>query len=268
MSEQPVLTEIDGPVAHVRLNRPDKLNGLTLEVLEGLVDAAAAIRRNRDVRVVLLQGEGPSFCAGLDFAEAGKSSKLRLARFFLPNPLRGTNLFQRANWAWRELPVPVIAVTRGHVFGGGIQLALAADFRFTTPDCQWSVLEAKWGLVPDMSGTVPLSELTTADVAKRLTMTGEVFSGEQAVAYGIASDVAEDPMKPALELVDALLARSPDSVSASKKLLNRSRRGGLRGAFGRERRYQLRMFRSPNTKIARKAGMERSEPEFRPRTFD
>ena len=178
MTDQPVLTEIDGPVAHVRLNRPDKLNGLTLEVLEGLVDAAAAIRRNRDVRVVLLQGEGPSFCAGLDFAEAGKSSKLRLARFFLPNPLRGTNLFQRANWAWRELPVPVIAVTRGHVFGGGIQLALAADFRFTTPDCQWSVLEAKWGLVPDMSGTVPLAELTTADVAKRLTMTGEVFSGE------------------------------------------------------------------------------------------
>ena len=268
MSEQPVLTEIDGPVAHVRLNRPDKLNGLTLEVLEGLVDAAAAIRRNRGVRVVLLQGEGPSFCAGLDFAEAGKSSKLRLARFFLPNPLRGTNLFQRANWAWRELPVPVIAVTRGHVFGGGIQLALAADFRFTTPDCQWSVLEAKWGLVPDMSGTVPLAELTTADVAKRLTMTGEVFSGEQAVAYGIASDVAEDPMKPALELVDALLARSPDSVSASKKLLNRSRRGSLRGAIGRERRYQLRMFRSPNTKIARKAVMERSEPEFRPRTFD
>ena len=92
----------------------------------------------------------------------------------MPNPLRGTNRFQQALWAWRELPVPVIAVTRGHVFGAGIQLALAADFRFTTPDCQWSVLEAKWGLVPDMSGTVPLAELTTADVAKRLVMTGEV----------------------------------------------------------------------------------------------
>jgi enoyl-CoA hydratase/carnithine racemase len=267
MTEQPVLTEIDGPVAHVWLNRPDKLNGLTLELLEGLVDVAATIRRSRDVRVVLLQGKGGSFCAGLDFAEAGKSSKTRLARFFVPNPLRGTNLFQRANWVWRDLPVPVIAVTRGHVFGGGIQLALAADFRFTTPDCQWSVLEAKWGLVPDMSGTVPLAELTTADVAKRLTMTGEVFSGDQAVEYGIASGAAEDPMKPALELVDALLARSPDSVSASKKLLNRSRRGGLRGAFGRERRYQLRMFRSPNTKIARRAGMEKTEPKFRPRTF-
>jgi len=267
MTEAQVLTEIDGPVAHVWLNRSDKLNGLTLDLLQGLVDAAAVIRRNRDVRVVLLQGRGDSFCAGLDFGAAGKEPKLRVARFFVPNPIRGTNLFQQANWAWRDLPVPVIAVTRGHVFGGGIQLALAADFRFTTPDCQWSVLEAKWGLVPDMSGTVPLAELTTADVAKRLTMTGEVFSGEQAVAYGIASGAAEDPMKPALELVDALLARSPDSVSASKKLLNRSRRGGLRAAFGRERRYQLRMFRSPNTAIARKAGMKRTEPEFRPRTF-
>jgi enoyl-CoA hydratase/carnithine racemase len=267
MTEPRVVTEIDGPVAYVWLNRPEKLNGLELETLEGLLDAAGAIRRNRDIRVVILQGKGSSFCAGLDFAAAGRNSKARLARFFVPNPLRGTNLFQRANWAWRDLPVPVIAVTRGHVFGGGIQLALAADFRFTTPDCQWSILEAKWGLVPDMSGTVPLAELTTADVAKRLTMTGEIFTGEQAVEYGIATGVADDPMKPALELVDALLARSPDSVSATKKLLNRSRRGGLRSAFARERRYQLRMFRSPNTAIARKAGMERTEPKFRPRTF-
>ena len=267
MTEPRVLTEIDGPVAYVWLNRPDKLNGVDVDMLQSLIDAAAAIRRNRDLRVVVIQGRGDSFCAGLDFAQAGKTSKARLARFFIPNPLRGTNLFQQSLWAWRELPIPVIAVTRGHVFGAGIQLALAADFRFTTPDCQWSVLEAKWGLVPDMSGTVPLAELTTADVAKRLVMTAEVFSGEQAVEYGVATGAAEDPMKPALELVDALLARSPDAVSASKKLLNRSRRGGLRGAFARERRFQFRMLRSANAKIARKAGTSRTEPEFRPRSF-
>ena len=267
MTEPRVLTEIDGHVAYVWLNRPDKLNGVDLDMLQGLLDAAAEIGRQRELRAVVLQGKGDSFCAGLDFAAAGQSSKARLARFFLPNPLRGTNLFQQALWAWRELPIPVVAVTRGHAFGAGIQLALAADFRFTTPDCQWSVLEAKWGLVPDMSATVPLTELTTADVAKRLVMTGEVFSGEQAVEYGLATGVAEDPMKPALELVDALLARSPDSVSASKKLLNRSRRGGVRGAFARERRYQLRMLRSANAKIARKAGTSRTEPEFRPRSF-
>ena len=267
MTEPRVLTEIDGPVAYVWLNRPDKLNGVELDMLQGLLDAAAEIRRNRDVRAVVLQGKGDSFCAGLDFAAAGKSSKARIAQFFLANPLLGTNRFQRALWAWRELPVPVIAVTRGHVFGAGIQLALAADFRFTTPDCQWSVLEAKWGLVPDMSGTVPLAELTTADIAKRLVMTGEVFSGEQAVEYGLATGSSDDPIKPALELIDALVARSPDSVAASKRLLNRSRRGGLRAAFRRERRYQLRMFLSANTKAARRAGMSGSEPDFGPRTF-
>src|SRR5687767_850254 len=98
MSEPRVITEIDGPVAYVWLNRPDKLNGLELDMLQGLLDAADAVRRNRDVRVVVLQGKGTSFCAGLDFAAAGTAGKARLARFFVPNPLRGTNLFQRANW--------------------------------------------------------------------------------------------------------------------------------------------------------------------------
>ena len=240
-----------------------------LDMLQGLLDAAAEIRRNRDVRVVVLQGKGDSFCAGLDFA-AGRQEQQGAARAVLHaepaarhQPASSRRSGRGASCRSRSSPSP-----EGTCSARGIQLALAADFRFTTPDCQWSVLEAKWGLVPDMSGTVPLAELTTADVAKRLVMTAEVFSGEQAVEYGLATGAAEDPMKPALELVDALLARSPDSVSASKKLLNRSRRGGLRGAFRRERRYQLQMLRSANAKIARKAGTSRTEPEFRPRSFD
>lgn len=266
MSEPHVVTEIEGPVAHVWLNRPDKLNGITFDVLDGLLDAADRIEADPNVRAVLLEGRGSSFCAGLDFG-AVMTDKKRVARYFMPNPRKGTNRFQQPLWAWRELSVPVIAVTRGHVFGGGIQLALAADFRFTSPDCQWSILEAKWGLVPDMSGTVALAELVGADVAKRLTITGEVFSGERAVEYGIASGVAEDPTKPALELIDQIIARSPDSVAASKRLLNETRGARPRRAFALERKLQKAMFKSPNTAIAREAGMSRSEPEFGPRTF-
>lgn len=269
MSEQTepqVITSFEGPIAHVRLNRPDKLNSVTLELLDDLTAAAESIRKNRDVRVVILQGAGPSFCSGLDFATVGKDKK-GVFTTFLRAPWRRTNGFQQPLWAWRELPVPVIAVTRGHVFGAGIQLALAADFRFTTPDCKWSVLEAKWGLVPDMSGTVPLVELLGADVAKRLVMTGEIVLGTQAAEIGLASGVADDPMVPALELAEAIIARSPDSVAASKKLLNEIRLGGLGAAFRRERMYQLKMFRSPNTAKARKAGMTGTEPEFGPRTF-
>lgn len=267
MSEPRVITEIDGPIARVWLNRPDKLNGLDIDLLEQLTVAARSLRANTAVRVVVIEGRGDSFCAGLDFAAAAKEPKLRIVKFALPNPFRGTNGFQECFWAWRNLPMPVIAITRGHVFGGGIQLALACDFRFSTPDCQWSVLEAKWGLVPDMSGTVSLVELVGADVAKRLTMTGEIISGEQAHAYGLVTGVDAHPDKLAQELIDAIIARSPDSVAASKRLLNLVQRGSVRSAFARERWSQLAMFRTKNAAIARKAGMKGETPEFGPRVF-
>lgn len=267
-TEPRVITEIDGVVARVWLNRPDKLNGLDLDLIEELASAARSLRANRDIRAVVIEGKGESFCAGLDFASVAKESKLRIVRLAVPNPLRGTNGFQECFWAWRTLPVPVIAVTRGHIFGGGIQLALSCDFRFTTPDAQWSVLEAKWGLIPDMSGTIPLAEVVGADVAKRLTMTGEIISGDQAHAYGLATGVDVDPGKLAQELIDAIVSRSPDSVSATKRLLNASRRGRVRSALGRERRFQFAMFRTKNAGIARKAGMAGESPSFGPRTFD
>lgn len=267
MSAPRVITEIDGPIARVWLNRPEKLNGLDFDTVDQLIEAARALRTNTAVRVVFLEGRGDSFCAGLDFASAGKESKLRMLARAIPNPLRGTNAFQECFWAWRNLPMPVIAVTRGHVFGGGIQLALACDFRFSTPDCQWSVLEAKWGLIPDMSGTISLAELVGADVAKRLTMTGEVISGEQALAHGLVTGVDAHPEKLAQELAEAIIARSPDSVAASKRLLNLVRWGSIREALGRERRFQLAMFRTRNQSIARQAGVKGESPTFGPRVF-
>jgi enoyl-CoA hydratase/carnithine racemase len=266
MNSPRVLVEIDGPIAYVWLNRPDKLNGVDLEMLSELVATAGTLRKNRELRAVIIQGKGDAFCAGLDFASAMKSPP-KIIRFFLPNPFRGTNVFQRSNWAWRELPIPVIAVTHGRCYGAGLQLALAADFRFSTPDCEWSVLEAKWGLVPDMSGTVPLGELVTADVAKRLTMTGEIVTGTRAKELGLVSGVGEDPLKDALELVDQLSTRSPDSVAATKKLLNETRRSRPRRAFRIERSLQLKMMRSRNFATARKANIAREKADFGPRTF-
>lgn len=266
MTEKHVELEIDGPIARVWLNRPDKLNGITFDMLQQLKDAAKAIEKDRDVRVVLLEGRGDSFCAGLDFGKVMTNPK-KVGLWFVPNIFKGTNGFQEPLWVWRKLSVPVIAITRGHVFGGGIQLALAADFRFTTPDCQWSVLEAKWGLVPDMSGTIALTDQLPGDLAKRLVMTAEVFSGEKAVEYGVATGVSDKPEELAMELVDQLMKRSPDSVAASKELMDRVRRMSVRRAFSLERRLQLAMLRSPNTKIAQSAGKKKTEPKFKKRTF-
>lgn len=266
MTEKHVELEIDGPIARVWLNRPNKLNGITFEMLEGLTAAADTIRRDKNVRVVFLEGRGSSFCAGLDFSKVMTDRK-KMLRWFVPSIRLGTNRFQEPLWAFRRLAVPVIAITRGHVYGGGIQLALAADFRFTTPDCEWSVLEAKWGLVPDMSGTIALTDQLPGDVAKRLVMTAEIVDGTQAVELGLATGVADDPTVPAMELAEKLMARSPDSVAASKLLMDSVRRMSVRRAFRLERKLQFRMLRSVNTAAARKAGMSGTEPKFSPRTF-
>lgn len=255
----------DGSIARVQLDRPDKLNGLTLGMLADLVATAQRLGRDRSLRAVILSGAGDSFCAGLDFARVLKRPAA-IAQAFVPRPWRGTNTFQEACWAWRRLPVPVVAVVHGHCYGGGVQIALGADFRFTTPDAKWSVLESRWGLIPDMSGIQSLTELVGMDVAKRLTMTGSVISGEEAARLGLATGVAADPLAAAEELVTELLTRSPDSVAAAKRLFERTWHRGPRRTFARERAEQLRLLlRTPNTRRAQRAAFAKETPSFGPR---
>lgn len=261
-----VTVSVEGVVGHVELSRPDKLNGVNLEMIDGLIAAAETLRANRDIRAVIISGQGRSFSSGMDFGSAFADKK-RVARYFFAG-WRRRNRFQRVNAIWRDLPVPVIAVIHGHCFGAGLQLALGADFRFTTPDAQWSIMEAKWGLVPDMAGTVPLSELLPSDTAMRLTMSGQTFSGAEATEMGLATGAHDDPHAAAGELVESLAARSPDSVAATKRLLYGTRWGSIGRAMRLERKLQSRMFRSGNTKIARAAGTNKTEPEFGSRTFD
>jgi len=265
-TELPTLTFTDEPVriAHVRLNRPEKLNSLTLGVLDELIAIAGTIRADRSVRAVVIAGEGRSFCAGLDFASAMKKPQA-LAASFVPRPWRGTNQFQEACWAFRRLPVPVIAAVHGHCFGGGLQLAMAADWRFTTADAQWSILESKWGLIPDMSGLQSLSQQLRADVLKRLTMTGETVDGTRAVEFGLASEVTAegtDPVDAAVELAAQIATRSPDATAYGKKLVDETWARGARATFALERIRQFRLLVASNTKVAQKAAAKKVAPVF------
>ncbi len=259
-----VSTTVTDGIARVELARREKLNGLTLQTLESLVDTARTLRRDRTLRGVVILGQGPSFCAGLDFGTVMKD-QAGVARSFAPRPWRGTNTFQEACWAWRRLPVPVVAAVHGHCLGGGLQIALGADFRMTTADAKWSVLEAKWGLIPDMSGVHALSQLVGLDVAKRLAMTGEVIDGTEAVRLGLASEVADDPVRAAYDLVEAIATRSPDSVAATKRIFERTWTSGARRTFWWERAEQLLLLGAANTKVIRTAAAEKVTPAFRPR---
>lgn len=261
--------EIPGLV-HVRLNRPDKLNSLTIPMLESLIDTAHQLRRDRNVRAVILSGAEGNFSAGLDFGSAFKRPA-DIVKNFLNRPWRGTNTFQEAPWAWRRLPFPVIAAVEGFCLGGGLQIALAADYRITTANSTWSILEAKWGLVPDMSGIQALKQTLPIDQAKRLAMTGEMLSGSRAVKLGLASEIAgaeheNSPVLAAEALASQIIERSPDSVAYSKRLIDETWTSGPRATFFKERIRQARLLVEKNTKIAREAALKKQRPEFRPRS--
>ena len=209
----------DDNIAVVTLNRPDKYNALDMDMFHDIAETARTLAQQRELRGVLLQGSGKAFCAGLD-VKAVTSNPLN-ATNLLKRPAGSlTNLAQDVAWLWRSIPVPVVAAIHGICFGGGLQIALGADFRFATPDCKISVMEAKWGLVPDMSGSVLLRELVRIDVAKELTMTARVIDGAQAKGYGLVSHVSETAEADALKLLEEIATRSPDSVAASKRLFN------------------------------------------------
>ena len=266
MSAHPrhVTCTVTNGIAQVRLDRPDKLNALTLDILDDLVATAARLRRDRSLRAVVIAGEGDAFCAGLDFATVLRQPA-RIAAAFVPRPLRGTNTFQEACWAWRRVPVPVVAAVHGHCLGGGLQIALAADFRFATPDSRWSVLEGKWGIIPDMSGVQALSELVGIDTAKRLTMTAEMISGDRAHDLGLVTELAADPVVAATAFAQRLAERSPDALAAAKRLFDDTWHRSPRRTFARERLEQAFLLFGANTKIAREAALKKVAPAYKPR---
>ena len=241
----------EGPIARVQLNRPDKHNGMDLEMIDALIAAAASLGRDRQIRAVILHGAGPSFCAGLDIKSVmGKPSRAAWAALALLKPT--ANRFQRVSLCWRDLSVPVIAAIAGNCFGAGLQLALGADIRLATATSQLSVMEAKWGLVPDMGGTVLLREVVAKDVALDLTLSARVISGQEADGLGLITRLAEDPLAAARELADEIACRSPDAVAGSKHLFHEAWAADEGSALAAERRWQLRMLRSKNQRIASK----------------
>ena len=265
-TERVTITVSEG-VADVRMNRPDKRNALDGAMFEALVNAGEQLKARKDVRVVVLSGEGSSFCAGLDFGTfqqmaGGADQGERQPRASDMAPGRITHLGQQAAWVWQEGPVPVIASVHGHALGGGIQIALGADIRIVHPDTQMSVREVHWGLVPDMTGTLVLSRLVRPDVVKELVFTARVFSGLEAYEMGLATRVSENPLTDALAMAAEIADRSPDAVRGSKELLNRLFTQQAAEQFAEERRVIGSLIGKPNQVEAVMANFEKRKTAF------
>jgi enoyl-CoA hydratase/carnithine racemase len=245
MSEQRVKVEIIDTIAHVKLNRADKLNALDMPMFLAIRDAIKVLQKDRNIRAVIVSGNGEDFCSGLDVKSIMKSSKSMVKLLFKALPWRA-NLAQIVSTGWRDIPTPVICAIHGRCWGGGLQIALGADFRFATPDSSLSILEGKWGLIPDMGGTIALRDLMPIDQAKRLAMTAEEFTGQQALALNLVTEVTETPLADAQAFAESLLRQSPDALAANKKLYNKSWQGSKGWALFRESYYQLKVLMGKN----------------------
>ncbi len=256
-----VRVEVADHVATVTLTRGDKHNALDLPMFEGILAATERLRGERGVRAVVLCGEGPSFCSGLDVMGVLSSGS---GTEGLTEPLRGEfpNFFQRVAYDWIRVPVPVIAAVHGNCFGGGLQIALAADLRLARADARLSVMEIKWGLIPDMSLTRSLPRLVGIDVAKELTYTGRVISGAEADALGLVTHVVEDPLAAAQALAAEISGRSPDAVRAAKRLWDESWTGSPEQTLALEASLQLGLIGAPNQLAAVQAGLTQQPVEF------
>lgn len=253
-----VVLEIDQGIATVTLNRPDKYNGLDMAMFDAIVAVTRQLKKDRSVRAIILKGAGEAFCSGLDVAKVSKNP-VNFLKLLVKPGRKISNLAQDVGYLWRDVPAPVIAVTHGYCFGGGFQIALGADFRFSTSDCEFSIMETKWGLIPDMSLTVTLRELISIDLAKELTMTARRFNGAEAKEMGLVSRVCDDPLAEAQAFARELSERSPDAVAASKLLFNRTWSAPDKAALDWETRLQKKILARTNQRTA--VARNTSDPE-------
>lgn len=256
-----VTIDINDHVAQVRLNRPEKMNALSLDMFDAIIAAGKEVAANKDIRAVVLSGEGRGFCAGLDlenFTGGGLDGD-----FFGEG--RGgfwPNHYQQPAYVWRAVPVPVICALHGVAYGGGLQIAMGADIRLARPDTKLSVMEIKWGLIPDMSASQTLRDLVRLDVAKELTFTGRVVKAEEALSLGLVTRLEEDPVSAALEMARDIAGRSPDAITLSKYLLDNAWHGDEAAGLRLEERLQDRIIAKGNQMEAVMSAMEGREANY------
>lgn len=267
-----VTIEVTGGVADVRLNRPDKYNALSQDMFKSIANAGEALATDTSVRAVVLSGNGRGFCAGLDFssfqamAGGNRAERPESPEILAPKLDGPANLAQTVAYQWKTLPAPVIAAIHGVAFGGGLQLALGADIRIARPDAKLSVLEIKWGLIPDMGITQTARDVIRLDVLKELTFTGRVINGEEARALGVVTRVSDNPLEDALALAGEIATKSPHAIRSGKKLLNEGFETPAETSLKLEESLQRNLIGTPNQVESVKAGMEKraatySDPE-------
>ena len=270
LSERIEWTRYPDGVVELQLARADKMNALDPAMFDALIDAGERLRSDTEARVVVISGRGKAFCAGLDMQSFERMDQGGINVMgegvagvdLLVRTYGLANAAQQVAMTWRNVPVPVIAAVHGVAFGGGLQVALGADIRIVAPDTKLSVMEIKWGLVPDMAGMVLMRELARTDVVRELSFTGRIFSGEEAFKMGFATRLSAEPLADALQMAHDIATKSPQAIRAGKRLLNASLSHSTAEMLLAESVEQKALIGSANQLEAVRANIERRSPKF------
>ena len=259
-----VSVEIENHVARVTLTRGNQMNALDPAMMQAIVEAGEGLMSNEDVRAVVLAGEGRAFCAGLDVMSFAAMAQGDPAQLLEPRTYGNANLFQQVVMVWRKLPVPVICALQGVAYGGGCQIALGADVRFAAPGTKMAVMEMKWGIVPDMGGMALLPHLTRSDVIRRLTYTATPFDAEQALGWGLVSEIVEDPLAAAMVLAEDIAGKSPSAIRAAKALIGfaEDHPDDPDAVLLEESRVQATLIGKPHQMEVIAANLQKRKPDF------
>lgn len=254
---------VENHIATVCFNRPEKMNALDMPMFAALLEAQQRIADDANVRVVVLTAAGEHFCAGLDVqgVMTDPSAIETLLSSGAPEQAWLGNYVQQVVVGWQQLKVPVIAVLQGYVFGGGFQLALGADFRITHPESQLSVMEIRWGIIPDMGITMVGCAVAALDQLKLLAMTGQRINGREAQERGLSTVLSDEPLNTALALARSIAVNNPDAVKAVKCLFNQYD-GDNKASLAREEALQRTLLFSANQLEAVQANLQKRPPVF------
>jgi len=249
---------IEGSTAWLTLQRPDKLNALSPELLAQGVEAAQQVASNGDVRCLIIQGAGRAFCAGADLASMQGMTTAQAQRRF-----ERTNLWQLLE----DLPQPTIAAVHGYCFGGGCELALACDFRLAADSARFGQPEIKVGIMPGAGGTQRLPRLVGMTHAKELVLLGEPIDANEAYRIGLVNRVvpADQLADEARRWADKLAQLPPLSLRAAKRVMNAGRGLEIGSALELERLAFSALFATEDQKEGVRAFLEKRPASFKGR---
>lgn len=251
-------------IAHVRLTRSDKMNAVDQEMIDAIIAAGQEVAAS-DARVCVISGEGKGFCAGIDINGLGAMAGQDPVKLLEPRTHGDgtTNQWQEVAMVWTRVPVPVIAALHGTVYGAGCQLALGADIRIAGPDVKMAVMEMKWGIVPDMGGMVLLPKLVRDDVIRRLTYTADPIDTDQALAWGMVTEKADDPLAAAMSLAEQITLKSPSAIRTAKRLIGFAQSGApIEEVLMAESREQAALIGKPHQMEVIAAQFGKRPPKF------